>query len=186
MAIFKVKKRNGSIATFESDKIKKAIKRLNNYHLKRKNKLNYFQWHLVKDIISDNQTICIEKLNIKGMMANKKIAWWFQSQTISWFLSKLKQKSTNLWVEIIEADRFYPSSKKCSYCGNLKQDLTLKDRVYKCDKCLLEIDRDFNASLNLRALSGEFSDYNHGKNVRLFLADFSASNSNFLRSDYLI
>ena len=52
-------------------------------------------------------------------------------------------------IEFIQAGRFYPSSKTCSCCGNIKKDLKLKDRVYKCDKCNLEIDRDYNASINL-------------------------------------
>ena len=52
-------------------------------------------------------------------------------------------------IEFVEADRFYPSSKKCSNCGNIKHDLKLSDRVYNCVKCGLSIDRDYNASLNL-------------------------------------
>jgi len=46
-------------------------------------------------------------------------------------------------------DRFYPSSKLCSHCGALKENLTLSDRVYSCDKCGARLDRDYNASLNL-------------------------------------
>ena len=53
-------------------------------------------------------------------------------------------------VEIVIAPRYYPSSKKCSCCGEIKKDLKLSDRVYKCNKCGLEIDRDLNASKNLK------------------------------------
>ena len=52
-------------------------------------------------------------------------------------------------IELVVADRFYPSSKLCSCCGNKKTDLKLKDRIYKCDCCGLEIDRDLNVSINL-------------------------------------
>ena len=55
-------------------------------------------------------------------------------------------------VTVKKADRFYPSSKTCSVCGNVKNDLKLKDRTYRCDKCGAVIDRDYNASLNLLSL----------------------------------
>jgi putative transposase len=51
--------------------------------------------------------------------------------------------------EVKRIDRFYPSSKTCSHCGNIKQNLTLNDRVYKCEVCGRELDRDYNASLNI-------------------------------------
>ena len=51
------------------------------------------------------------------------------------------------------ADRFYPSSKRCSRCGNIKEDLRLKDRIYNCNSCGLIIDRDLNAAKNLAALA---------------------------------
>ncbi|WP_171011456.1 zinc ribbon domain-containing protein, partial [Haloimpatiens lingqiaonensis] len=52
-------------------------------------------------------------------------------------------------IEFFMADRFYPSSKTCSSCGNIKENLKLKDRIYVCPKCGLKIDRDKNASINL-------------------------------------
>ena len=61
----------------------------------------------------------------------------------------MKYKCEFNGIEFIQADRFYPSSKTCSCCGHIKKDLKLKDRIYKCDNCGLEIDRDFNASVNL-------------------------------------
>lgn len=82
--------------------------------------------------------------------------------------------------EIIEADRFFPSSKTCSCCGNKKQEFPLSERVYSCEKCGLKLDRDFNASLNLRALSGESSDYSRGENVRLVEKSFDFKTSSFL------
>jgi len=52
-------------------------------------------------------------------------------------------------IEFIQVDKYYPSSKMCSQCGGVKKDLKLSDRTYKCEKCGLIIDRDFNASVNL-------------------------------------
>ncbi|MFA5075784.1 MAG: zinc ribbon domain-containing protein, partial [Candidatus Babeliales bacterium] len=54
-------------------------------------------------------------------------------------------------------DRFFPSSKKCSCCGNIKKDLKLKDRVYNCEKCGISTDRDINASLNLKQLAVSYT-----------------------------
>ena len=61
----------------------------------------------------------------------------------------MKYKCEFYGIEFIEADRFYPSSKTCSNCGSIKKDLKLKDRVYKCS-CGVSIDRDLNASINLK------------------------------------
>ena len=61
----------------------------------------------------------------------------------------LAYKATYNGREIHQVDQFYPSSKLCSHCGALKEDLTLNDRVYRCDKCGARLDRDYNASLNL-------------------------------------
>jgi len=58
----------------------------------------------------------------------------------------------NLFIEVRQVDRFYPSSKKCSRCGNIKKDLNLSDRIYKCD-CGLIIDRDWNAAINLKQVT---------------------------------
>ena len=57
------------------------------------------------------------------------------------------------------ADRFYPSSKLCSKCGHKKEDLKLSDRVFKCEKCELEINRDFNASLNLNKIGEALTEF---------------------------
>ena len=65
------------------------------------------------------------------------------------FIRVLEYKCDWNSIEFLKADRFYPSSKKCSCCGSVKKDLKLKDRTYKCSSCGLVIDRDFNASLNL-------------------------------------
>ena len=65
------------------------------------------------------------------------------------FIRQIKYKCEFNGIEFIQVDRWYPSSKTCSCCGNVKQDLKLKDREYVCDKCGLVIDRDKNASINL-------------------------------------
>ncbi|WP_368235426.1 RNA-guided endonuclease InsQ/TnpB family protein [Clostridium perfringens] len=93
--------------------------------------------------------ITIEDLNIKGMMKNKHLSKAIASQKFFEFKTKLMSKCKQNNIELRIVDRFYPSSKTCSQCGKIKKDLKLSDRIYKCD-CGLTIDRDLNASINLK------------------------------------
>lgn len=93
--------------------------------------------------------IVLEDLNVKGMMKNKHLAKAVQQQNLYRFREVLTYKAEHTGIKIIIADRFYSSSKTCSCCGAVKSDLKLKDRTFKCISCGLEIDRDYNASLNL-------------------------------------
>lgn len=93
--------------------------------------------------------IVMEDLNIVGMMKNKHLSKAIAEQGFYEFIRQTKYKCEFNGIEFIQVDRWYPSSKTCSCCGNVKQDLKLKDREYVCDKCGLVIDRDKNASINL-------------------------------------
>ena len=93
--------------------------------------------------------IVIEDLNVKGMLKNKHLSKSVQQQSLYTFRQILTYKAEQAGIKIIVADRFYPSSKTCSHCGAIKSDLKLSDRVFTCNQCGLEIDRDLNASLNL-------------------------------------
>ena len=92
--------------------------------------------------------IVIEDLNISGMMKNKHLSEKIQEQKLYEFIRQIKYKCEFNGIEFVKADRFFPSSKMCSSCRNIKKDLKLSDRIYKCE-CGLEIDRDKNASINL-------------------------------------
>ncbi len=94
--------------------------------------------------------ITIEDLNVKGMMKNRHLAKAVQDQKFAEFRIKLTNICHDVKIELRLVNRFFPSSKQCSRCRNIKHDLKLSDRIYKCDKCGLEIDRDLNASINLR------------------------------------
>ena len=93
--------------------------------------------------------VVMEKLNVLGMMKNKHLAKVIGEQNFYKFIEYMKYKCEWNGIEFIQVDRFYPSSKKCSCCGNIKKDLKLSDRVYVC-KCGLNIDRDLNAAVNLK------------------------------------
>ena len=94
--------------------------------------------------------ICIEDLNVKGMMKNKHLSKAVQQQGFGEFRKQLEYKCAFRQIPLIVADRFFPSSKLCSCCDNIKKDLKLKDRIYHCEKCGLVIDRDYQASINLK------------------------------------
>ena len=95
------------------------------------------------------QYIAIEDLNVKGMMKNKHLARDIANCSFYTIKEHLIRKAAERYIAVRLVDRFYPSSKTCSNCGNYQKDLKLSQRVYHCDNCQLKIDRDFNASLNI-------------------------------------
>ena len=115
-------------------------------HSIRMNHLHQTTFHLVKQL---PKGIVIEDLNVKGMLKNKHLAKHIQNAMFYEFRRQLEYKCLQYGIYLVVADRFYPSSKTCSYCGSIKSDLKLKERVYKCESCGLEKDRDLNAAENL-------------------------------------
>ena len=93
--------------------------------------------------------ITIEDLKVSNMIKNRHLSKAIQEQNFYSIRTKLINKCKERNIELRLVDTFYPSSKTCSYCGNIKKDLKLNDRIYKCCNCGLEIDRDHNASINL-------------------------------------
>ena len=121
----------------------KIVKRLTNI---RQNYLHQVTSEIVKRKPS---FICIEDLNVSGMMKNRHLSKAVQQQGFYEFRKQIEYKARCNNISVIIADRFFPSSKLCSCCGNIKKDLKLSDRIYKCE-CGNIIDRDFQASLNLK------------------------------------
>ena len=93
--------------------------------------------------------ICMEDLNVKGMMKNRHLSKAVQQQCFGEFRRQMEYKAMWNNISVVIADKFYPSSKLCSCCGNMKKDLKLSDRIYRCE-CGNVIDRDYQASLNLK------------------------------------
>lgn len=108
-----------------------------------------FLHKLSSKLINENQIIYLEDLNVKGMVRNHKLAKAISDCSWSKFVTFLKYKADWGEREIIQIDRFFPSSKTCYNCGWVKQDLTLKDREWLCSNCNSTIDRDLNAALNI-------------------------------------
>ena len=121
----------------------KVTKRLTNI---RRNHLHQITSEIVKRKPS---FICIEDLNVSGMMKNKHLSKAIQQQGFYEFRRQIEYKAKWNNIPVIIADRFFPSSKLCSCCGEIKKELKLSDRIYQCD-CGNIIDRDYQASLNLK------------------------------------
>lgn len=133
----------------KSNNYKKASIKLNKLHQKIANIRSDFLHKLTSSLVANVKYLSLEDLNIKGMLKNHKLARSLSDVSFYEFKRQLEYKARYNNRELYQVDRFYPSSKTCSNCGSIKKDLTLKDRIYNCDKCGISIDRDYNASLNL-------------------------------------
>ena len=130
--------------------IQKQVSKVQKLHQRLTNIRTDYINKTVSSIVKQKPSyITIEDLNVSGMMKNKHLSKVVAGQKFFEFRTKLTTKCKENNIELRIVDRFYPSSKTCSSCGEIKKDLKLKDRVYKCN-CGLTIDRDLNASMNLK------------------------------------
>lgn len=95
------------------------------------------------------KVVGMEDLNVSGMMKNKHLSRAIGEQCFYEFIRQMKYKCEWAGIKFVQVPRFYASSKTCSQCGEIKQDLKLSDRVYKCPHCGATLDRDYNAAINL-------------------------------------
>ena len=93
--------------------------------------------------------IVMEDLNVKGMMKNRHLAKAIAKQKFYEFKRQIRYKAEMYGIKVVEADRFYASSKTCSHCGHVKRELKLSDRTYVCPVCGAKLNRDLNAAVNL-------------------------------------
>ena len=130
---------------------KKAAKKLAQLHYKiaciRKDAIHKITTHLTKT----KSEIVLEDLNVSGMLKNRRLSRAISDVGLFEFRRQIGYKGTWYGCGVKFADRFYPSSKRCSQCGAMKTDLKLSDRIYKCQSCDAEMDRDWNAAMNLAA-----------------------------------
>lgn len=112
-------------------------------------KKQYYLHYISNTLINENQIICMEDLNVKGMLKNHKLALSIQEMNFSEFRRILEYKSRWYNRQLVFVDRFYPSSKTCNYCGYINKTLKLSDRQWICPNCGNIIERDYNAALNI-------------------------------------
>ncbi|WP_242261198.1 transposase [Bacillus cereus group sp. BfR-BA-01453] len=144
-----LKKRGEQPVTNKRANINKNILRVQQLHARLANIRIEYVKSIVTNVVKTKPTfITVEDLNVKGMMKNKHLSKAVAQQCFYAFKTWLSTKCREYGIELRQADRFYPSSKICSCCGQKKTDLKLSDRVYTCD-CGNVMDRDLNAAINL-------------------------------------
>ncbi|WP_454953317.1 RNA-guided endonuclease InsQ/TnpB family protein [Fusobacterium hwasookii] len=152
------RKMSRSIGYSKSKKIK--LKELKNFNKKKlKVQKIFYRLNCIRDDYNNKivneitraklKYITIEDLKVFNMIKNKHLSKAIQEQNFHSIRTKLINKCKERNIELRIVDIFYPSSKTCSCCGSVKKDLKLNDRIYKCCNCGLEMDRDYNASINL-------------------------------------
>ena len=123
--------------------------KLSKVHEKIKNQRQNYLHQITSKLVNENQIICIEDLNVNGMMQNHKLSKSIQELSLFEFRRQLEYKCKWYGRQLIVIDRFYPSSKTCYNCGYIYKDLKLSEREWICPHCGKLIDRDYNASLNI-------------------------------------
>jgi putative transposase len=145
-----VSKRFNKEAAEQSNNYKKAKKKVEKIHYRvsciRKDSLHKLTTNLAKN----HSLIGIEDLNVKGMMKNHRLASAISDGGFFEFRRQLEYKTKWYGSKLFVIDRYFPSSKMCSCCGNIKKDLKLSQRVYECENCGLSLGRDLNAAINIR------------------------------------
>lgn len=119
-------------------------------HEKISNQRNDFQHKHSFTLISENQAIALETLNISGMLKNHKLAQHIADASWSSFVTKLEYKAEWYGKTILRIGQFEPSTKICNVCGYYNGDITLKDREWICPDCGTQHDRDINAAINIK------------------------------------
>lgn len=134
---------------YGSNNYERVRLKLNKYYKKIANIVDDFLQKYTTWLCKNYKVIKIEDLNIEGMIKNRRFSKSILRQKFGKFKALLIQKSNFYNTEVILVDRFYPSSKICSCCGYKKDKLKLSQRVYECDKCGFQLDRDLNAAINI-------------------------------------
>ena len=128
----------------------KAIKNLARCHEKVTNQRNDFLHKLSFRVVSENQAIAVESLNVAGMQKNHCLAQSISDVSWSSFFRMLEYKCERYGKTLLKIGRFDPSSKICSKCGYLKRALSLSEREWVCLDCGTHHDRDINAAINIK------------------------------------
>ena len=127
----------------------KARIRLAKLYKKINDRKQYYLHAVSNSLIDENQVICMEDLNVKGMAKNHNLAESICEMNFGEFRRMLEYKARWYNRKIVFVDRFYPSSKTCNNCGYINKELTLSDRQWVCPQCGEIIERDYNAALNI-------------------------------------
>ena len=117
-----------------------------------KNSRKDFLHKLSHGLVNKYNALILEDLNMKGMSQALNFGKSVSDNGFGMFTTMLQYKALFLGKQVIKIDKWFPSSKTCSHCGSIKSELKLSERTYKCETCGRELDRDINASINIREL----------------------------------
>jgi putative transposase len=131
----------------------KAVRRVQRLHFRISCLRSDALHKATADIVRVYDIIGIETLNVSGMLMNSRLSRAISDASMSEFLRQIRYKAEWKGAEVIEAPRFYPSSKTCSSCGNVDREFKLGMDVYRCGVCGLVIGRDLNAAINLKSMA---------------------------------
>jgi len=132
-------------------------------HEKVRNQRKDFNHKLTRKLVDgESQAFAVESLNVKGMMQNHSLAKHIADCGWSQFLTYLKYKSEAVGKQVVEVDRWFPSSKTCSACGIVRQSLPLKIREWQCSDCGSVHHRDVNAAINIALEAARNSAFDRG------------------------
>lgn len=129
------------------EKLRIRIAKLNRKICRQK---EHYYHQITNELLRDNQTIVMETLNVKGMMEEKKLSRNISDASWGLLTQMLEYKAKWYGRGLIKINQWFPSSKTCSNCGNIKETLLLSERTYNCEVCKTEIDRDLNAAINIK------------------------------------
>jgi len=158
---------------YSKNKGNRTKQRLALLHEKVVNKRKDFLHKVSTKLIRENQTICLENLGVSNMVKNHNLAQAITDVSWSTFVSMLGYKADWYGKNVLKIGRWSPSSKTCNCCGHINRELTLKDRLWTCPKCNSVLNRDLNASINIKSfalknhLSGEHTLKNQDELPRL-------------------
>ena len=133
----------------ESNNRNKARIRLAKVYKKINDRKQYYLHAVSNSLIGENQVICMEDLNVKGMVKNHNLAESICEMNFGEFRRMLEYKAQWYNRKMVFVDRLYPSSKTCHNCGYVNKELKLSDRQWVCPQCGEIIERDYNAALNI-------------------------------------
>ena len=131
----------------------KAVRQLAKAHLRIANVRNNALHQVTSRLARTKSAVVLEDLNVSGMVKNHHLAQAIADVGFYEFRRQMIYKGQWYGCQVILADPFYPSSKRCSQCGHAKTEISLSERVYACDYCGLMIERDLNAAINLKQLT---------------------------------
>lgn len=140
-----------SLRDFFGPNIAKARQRVARAHERVRFSRDDWQHKVSKQLADENQAVCAETLNVKGMMQNRMLSRAISDVGWSGLLTQVDYKLRAKGGRLVKIDRWFPSSKTCSSCGGKKEGLTLSDRFWTCGQCGATHDRDVNAAINIKA-----------------------------------